>query len=358
METRKEKKKHRWIKAAGITVLAVVLLAAAGRLILFPPYKEPAVTGSCKVAIEEFTWVDKSRVETYTDTGENRALTVKIWYLREEGSYPLVLFSHGAFGVIDSNYSTCMELASNGYVAVSIGHPYHAMFVKDVEGKVTFADPEFIKSIYAVGGTDTPEAKEGNYLKSREWMAVRTGDENFVLDTILAKAKEGRESPFDRIDTDRIGLFGHSMGGASSVQLGREREDIDAVIDLEGTMLGEYVGFKNGAEVYNEEPYPVPLLDINSQAAYEQARAQEKGGLPYVNFYVGEHAADFKEVVFHDAGHLNFTDLPLISPVLAGLLGTGDVDAGTCIGNVNHVVLAWFDHYLKGVPELDIEAEY
>lgn len=44
------------------------------------------------------------------------------------------------------------------------------------------------------------------------------------------------------VDEDKIGLMGHSMGGASSVQLGRERDDIDAVIDLEGTMAGEYVG--------------------------------------------------------------------------------------------------------------------
>ena len=132
-----------------LITLAVLLFLIAGgilfvKVILFPPYQPPEVTGDHEVATQEFTWVDESRVETFTDTGENRALTVKFWYPKEEGSYPLVVFSHGAFGVIDSNYSTCAELASNGYVVASIGHPYHAMFVEDVNGKVTYADKDFV----------------------------------------------------------------------------------------------------------------------------------------------------------------------------------------------------------------------
>ncbi|MDE7286031.1 MAG: dienelactone hydrolase family protein, partial [Lachnospiraceae bacterium] len=250
----------RCIKIAAIILGIAVLI----RIILFPPYKQPAVTGNYAVAIEEYTWEDESRVETFTDTGENRALTVKFWYPEEEGRYPLVVFSHGAFGVIDSNYSTCMELASNGYVVASIAHPYHAMFVKDVNGKVTTVDMDFFKSVYEGNGTRDPEEEEKNYLKYKEWMALRTADENFVLDTILSKAEKGENGPFRVIDSEKIGLFGHSMGGASSVALGRERDDIDAVIDLEGTMLGEYVGFENGIELFNQEPYPVPVLDVNS----------------------------------------------------------------------------------------------
>ena len=66
----------------------------------------------------------------------------------------------------------------------------------------------------------------------------------------------------------------------------------------------------------------------------------------------------FREVIFNGAGHLNFTDLPLISPILARLLGVGEVNARECIENVNHVVLNWFDCYLKGKEPLDIKDEY
>lgn len=359
--TRKGKK----ILTAGLKILAVIiLLSVIIRLVLFPPYQQPEVTGSCKVLVKEFTWVDEDRTETFTDTGEKRALTVKFWYPEEEGSYPLVVFSHGAFGVIDSNYSTFAELASNGYVVASIAHPYHAMYVRDVNGKVTVANMDFVKSVYVGNGTYSPLEEQKVYENSLEWMALRTADENFVLDMILSLAKKGEEAPFSKIDGEKIGLFGHSMGGAASVQLGRERDDIDAVIDLEGTMLGEYVGFEKGMEIYNEEPYPVPLLDVNSRRVYDMAenmKTELADAVPdwqYVNFYVGENAADYRAVIFNDAGHLNFTDLPLFSPVLAKMLGVGEVDARECIENVNEVVLTFFDYYLKGKGELDLKEEY
>lgn len=321
--------------------------------ILFPDYEEPAVTGLHTVEMKIFTWEDESRIETFTDTGENRALTVKFWYPKEEGIYPLIVFSHGAFGVIDSNYSTCTELASNGYVVASIAHPYHAAFVEDANGKVTIGDMNFVKQVYADNGEYSEEGEKRIYDRSKEWMALRSADMNFVLDTVLEKVQE-EEDFFVKVDSDKIGLFGHSMGGATSVQLGRERDDIDAVIDLEGTMLGEYVDFKDGYEVYNEEPYPIPVLDVNSEAVSKQAKElnNEHPNWEYVNYYLGRNAADYREIIFRDAGHLNFTDLPNISPILAELLGVGKVDAKECIENVNEVVLIYFDYYLKGKGSL------
>lgn len=314
--------------------------------IMFPQYKEPQVTGIHQVVEKEYTWVDESRTETFSDTGENRSVTVKIWYPAEEGTYPLVIFSHGAFGILDSNYSTCKELASNGYVAVSIAHPYHALFVKDTTGKMTMIDNGFLQEITSGNGTDTPEHNEEVYLRSQKWMAVRTGDMNFVLDTLLEKQKSGEEGPFCKINPDKIGLFGHSLGGATAVSLGRQRTDIDAVIDLEGTMLGEYTGCEDGIYIYNPEPYPIPVLDVNSRAVYDEA-SSDTLSQEYVNYYMGKNAVDFHEVIFEDAAHLNFTDLPLVSPILAGMLGTGKVNARECIENMNEMVLHYFDYYLK-----------
>ncbi len=293
-------------------------------------------------------------------------MTIKIWYPKEKGSYPLVVFSHGAFGVLESNTSTCTELASNGYVAVSIAHPYHAAYVKDTNGKVTIGDMGFVNQVYGDNGEDTPGGEERVYENSREWMKLRTDDENFVLDTILAKVQAGEGEPFSLIDTDKIGLFGHSMGGTSSVALGRERSDIDAVIDMEGTMFSEYVDFVDGAYVYNEEPYPVPLLDINSREIYDQAvTLPEVAGVDYVNFYTGEHTQEFHEVVINGISHMNYTDLALVSPLLARALcqgtsssGISTVDARTAIETINSIILNYFDYYLKDADELNLQSEY
>ena len=353
-------KKRIFIVLGGILVVLVTAFFLL-KAWMFPPYEVPMGTGEYAVRTQTFTWEDEGRTETYTDTGENRVLTVKIWYPEAEGKYPLVIFLHGAFGVIDSNASTCTELASHGYVVVSIGHPYHAMFVEDVNGKKTFVNMDFFKRVYADNGADTAEAEKAVYEFSLEWMAVRTGDMNFVLDTILEKVQAEEEAPFTLIDAEKIGLFGHSMGGATVVQMGRERNDIDAVIDLEGTMAGEYVGFENGYELYNETPYPIPLLDVNSGSVRAQIAELETKhtGWEYVNDYVGRNALDYREVIFKDAGHLNFTDLPQFSPVLAGFLGVGEVDAAECITNVNEMVLIFFDYYLKGEGTLlDIKPKY
>jgi len=362
------KKWNKRTKRIAIVVGIVAIVALAAVLLkskLFPAYEGLPVSGDLAIETVTFTWEDESRIETYSDSGENRALTVGFWYPEEEGKYPLVVFSHGAFGVIESNISTYKELASHGYVVASIGHPYHAMYVEDVNGKMTFVDMEFFKQVNADnGGEYSEEAERRQYELSNEWMELRSADMNFVLDTILEKTTVdgiGTEKVFSLIDTDKIGLMGHSMGGATAVQLGREREDITAVINLEGTMLGEYVGFENGYEIYNKEPYPMPVLDVNSQAVREDIEAleAEHPDWEYVNDYLGRNAVDYREVIFNGAGHLNYTDLPLIAPPLAAMLGVGDVDAAECLKNVNEVVLNYFNFYLKEEGTLDnIKPEY
>lgn len=352
--------KIKWIKKVAIILVIIVLVIWILGRWLFPPYETPMGSGGYSVQTETFTWIDENRVETFTDTGENRALTVGIWYPEEEGRYPLIVFSHGAFGVLESNVSTYVELASNGYVVASIAHPYHAAYVEDVNGKVTIGDMEFMQQIYADNGNNSAEAEKRIYEFSLEWMELRSADMNFVLDKILEKTSNGEEI-FAKINTEKIGLMGHSMGGATAVQVGRARNDINAVIDLEGTMQGEYVGFDGRYEIYNEDPYPIPVLDVNSKAVREQIEQleMEHPDWQYVNDYLGENALDYREVIFNGAGHLNFTDLPMFSPALAKLLGVGEVNPEECMANVNEMVRIYFDYYLKGLGSLEnIKSEY
>jgi hypothetical protein len=55
---------------------------------------------------------------------------------------------------------------------------------------------------------------------------------------------------------------------------------------------------------------------------------------------------------------MNFTDLPLISPFLADMLGTGSVDAGECIDTMNGIILRFYDCYLKNEGEFSVEESY
>lgn len=86
--------------------------------LIFPQCNQLPVSGNYKIETNTYTWEDKSRTETFETDGSKREVTVQFWYPKTDSNevFPLVVFSHGAFGFRMSNFSTYAELASNGYV--------------------------------------------------------------------------------------------------------------------------------------------------------------------------------------------------------------------------------------------------
>lgn len=325
-------------------------------IFLFPAYQVDSPSGPLKIDTISFTWEDKNRLESFANDGSNRKVTVQFWYpsTRNQETYPLVIFSHGAFGYRMSNHSTYEELVSNGYVVCSIDHTYHAFFTKQTDGKVITVNKDFMKDVYKINGEGITE--DEIFSITREWMKLRSDDMNFVIDTIIDNTKRmDQEQVFSKIDIAKIGVMGHSLGGATAVSIGRERKDIKAVIDLDGTMLSEELSCKDNVYTINEEPYQVPLLCIDTTKHYKEGLSY---GDLYVNNVVLKNAKDAREVHFDEAGHLNFTDLPLYSPFLASLLETGSIDPLSCIHTMNEVILNYYDHYLKQTKELNIKESY
>ncbi|WP_337659142.1 hypothetical protein [Eisenbergiella tayi] len=350
-------RKRRKKAGSGRAVLRLLVLAfCLLPVVLFPPMKPVPVSGSYACETTSYVWTDESRVESFRDDGAFRQVAVQFWYpaTEKEERFPLVVFSHGAFGYRMSNYSTYMELASNGYVVCSVEHPYHAIFSELEDGQIIMADKDFINDVFRVNEEGMPE--EEVFALNRPWINLRTEDMNFVLDRIEEECgRETADLPFRLADTQRTGLMGHSLGGAAAVTVGRERPGVKAVVDLDGTMLGEELDYADGKYLMNTEPYPVPLLCIDTTGHYEEGLMY---GDQYVNHVILAEAEEAKGIHFDDAEHMNFTDLPLFSPPLAGLLGTGKRDARECIMTMNRVVLEYFDYYLKEKGELPLQEVY
>ena len=324
---------------------------------VFPQFREAAPTGTYAVATQSVTYVDAARVDPYSENGENRKLTVQFYYpsnAENAAAFPLVVFSHGAFGYRGSNLSTYKDLASNGYVVASIDHSYHSFFAQHTDGSRALVNMDFLND--AVNITNGEYDGQTAYDKTHAWLALRAADMNFVLDEVLSN-KSGKlpAALFSLIDSDKIGLFGHSLGGATAAQLGRMRRDVDAVAVIDGTMFSEETAFENGHAVLTDTPYPVPLLNLYNEEHYTDA---QKEGLAYSNLSASAHATQAYDVVIRGSGHLNFTDLPLFSPTLAGMLGVGTVDSRYCIETMNELVLAFFNHTLKGAGDLNLKTEY
>ncbi len=362
-------KKRGW--TAVNCVLSIILIAGALMpAFIFTNYNGLSTTGEYEVKQAAAILVDKNRTDAFESDGSFREVPAYFYYPENaDGSFPLVIFSHGAFGYYQSNYSTYAELASNGYVVVALDHPHHAFFTTDTDGKTVTVDTGFLEDVMKVT-EDSPDADV--FELSQGWLKLRTGDMNFVLDTIKTACETAQLDDswhtddagtilnvLAHTDTGKIGLMGHSLGGATSVALGRERDDIGAVIDLDGTMLGETVEVKDGKNVYDPEPYPVPVLDFTKETDYNgREQYKNENGYPYVNEYVTGNARDSKTVIFKGVQHMDFTDLPLISPFLANMLGSGDVDHEQTLKTVNGIVLNWFDYYLKNEGTLEKRAEY
>jgi len=338
-------------------LLALTVIVTLVPALLFPQHRLPQVTGPYAVATATYTYVDKSRIEEFTDQGDNRFVNVEFWYPEQtDGTYPLLVFSHGAFGIKSSNTSTFTELASHGYVVVSIDHPYHSFYTVSEDGKVVTIDPEYMqefnnanKGVYSLG----------EYFElNQKWMKLRTDDMDFVMDTILEQAAQKKDSVYERIDTQKIGVFGHSMGGAASVALSRERDDIDAVVNIDAPFFSELVYDNVTNEITaKSEAFTIPLLNVYSDDVWIQLDSRP----PYIaNSISNENFKGAFNFHFKGAKHLSLTDLPLYSPILAYLLQSGkaDIDKYYAIETQNELILRFFDYALKNQGQFAPKATY
>ncbi len=353
-------------------IFSVILIAVAlVPSFIFANYNGLKTTGKYSINECSAILVDQSRKETYENDGSFREIPAHFYYPESnDGSFPLVIFSHGAFGYYQSNYSTYAELASNGYVVVSLDHPHHAFFTKDTDGKLITVDQDFINDAMRISN-DSSVSCEEIYKVTKSWMQLRVDDGCFVIDTIK-QAKDSNKlsntwhtddterilSILDNTDTEKIGYIGHSLGGATGIALGRQRDDIDTVIDLDGTALGEITGVSDGKFVCDNTSYPVPALVFSQKLNYNENANEQERSILDINTNLVNNAKDAKYVEFSGAGHMDFTDLPLFSPFLGAMLGHGDIDSEECMTKVNSIVLNWFDYYLKNEGSLDIQARY
>jgi len=354
----KENKKNKTSKIVWKSiVMIVVIVFALAPAIVFPQYKSPKVTGEYKVATATYTYTDKNRMEEFTDKEQHRFVNVGFWYPKNgNGTYPLLVFSHGAYGIKDSNSSTYTELASHGYVVVSIDHPYHSFYTRSEDGIVTMINSDFRKEFE--NKNKGVYSNEEQYNLIQKWMKLRTDDMNFVIDTILTKVKSDNDPIFQYINTEKIGVFGHSMGGAASVWLGRTRDDVSAVVNIDAPFFSELVYNKADDNfVASSKDYTTPLLNIYSDDVWRQLDSTPVYVANKLNNkqFEGAYTSHFK-----GAKHLSLTDLQLFSPILANTLqgGKANIDSYYCIEMENELILEFFDYELKGIGHFNPKKTY
>jgi dienelactone hydrolase len=123
-----------------------------------------------------------------------------------EGRHPVVVFTHGYTGMFTDSTFVCEDLASRGYVVVSVAHTYETTAVE-------FPDGRLVKSVfgsYLSGNTLRVDDESLEFART-----VRLADLSFVLDE-LHRLNSSR-SPFAGKLDSRVGIMGHSLGGEASI---------------------------------------------------------------------------------------------------------------------------------------------
>ena len=318
-----DKKKKRMVTA--VLIVAVVIISL--KFILFPPVKGIPVTGIYNYTSKDY-WVTENKVDPYSGKGENRQLQVRKWYPTDcSEKKPVVVASHGSCGTIDNNATLYRELASHGYTVLAVAHPGQAASVKYENGRKSGPSGVFLKEVSALRPDEVPEKA---YEVFHRWMDIRTGDLNAVMDDYI-----------DKNGTARFIAEGHSLGGSAAYAMARIRKDVIGVIALESPFMYDVKGVENGAFVFDDSDYEVPVLSVYSDAAYPYLK--EWGQYGNNAKFLDSNNPLYTNIHYENIGHMGLCDLSLASPVFAAIMDRGfqKVKAADQLKKLNEDCLAW-----------------
>ena len=234
--------------------------------------------------------------------------------------FPVLVFSHGMVGMRLQNASMLQELASWGYVVLAIDHTDAAAVTTFPDGETRLYDP----TRFGLPADGAPSAGMVETNMFPVWVA----DQRFAFDTL--EAWEDNDPLFaGKLDMARLGAFGHSFGGATSLEVCRIDARCQAAADLDGGLYGGMV----------EQPAIRPMLLFSSGSSGGDDVAREKW----------RSAAERAQgpalwLELPGSSHLSFTDSELLSP----LLPPSGFDPRAGLALIDHDLRLFFDTYLRG----------
>ncbi|HEY3557034.1 MAG TPA: hypothetical protein VGL05_06215 [Kribbella sp.] len=261
------------------------------------------------------------------------------------GRRPVVLFSPG-FGVPRGLASISVaELASRGYVVVTVDHTYEV------------AGVEFPGHRLEV--QTLPPAPYAMLARN-----ARYADLRFVLDS-LERLARGENPDAERrrlpkglgslLDLDRIGSYGHSAGGLSSIDLLVADPRIRAAIDLDGELGYGYDDPADCPTVAKGTDRPFLLMGSGAIGpGPHDHRTDPSWGLFW------EHSSGWKrDLNLPNGRHYSFVDYQALIPwfqqfftvppeLVANTVGTAD--ARNVLRALRTYIPAFFDQHLRHRP--------
>ncbi|MGW2544203.1 alpha/beta hydrolase family protein [Kitasatospora sp. NPDC001574] len=262
------------------------------------------------------------------------------------GPRPVVLYSAGLGDPRTWGTGLVEDLASRGYVVVTVDHTYEA-------SEVAFPGGDLATSVLpAMVGQ--PGLDIGALL--RKALQTRVDDTRFVLDELGALRTDGRlpAALAGSLDLGRVGMVGHSAGGFTAAQSMHDDPRIKAGVNMDGQL--HYPG-PDGTGVHlssvAEDGLDRPFLLMGTGSPDSGDYRNQPG---WASFW--QHTRGWKaDVTLTGSRHGSYTDAQSLLPQLAR---QGAVSAEALRGDVGEVrpdravlatrsyVASFLDRWLRG----------
>ena len=263
----------------------------------------------------------------------------------QQHSYPVVFMRAGLAALTTDYTSLAEDLASHGYVVIGFDAPYRSWIIVLPDGTVIARAPQ--------NNADALAGAEQEQLATKLVQAW-TADTVFALNQLEGLNASDPSGRFrGRLDLDRVGVFGHSLGGATSLQFCHDDSRCKAGIDMDGAPLGRVVA----------EGVRQPFLFLLSAQIESSDWQSSKVKADIQSIYDRLPPDGRWEIEIRGANHYLFSDdsALLKSHAITALLrtfGVLGIDGSRQLAVTAYCVHSFFDTYLKGtaISRLDISS--
>ncbi len=348
---------------------------------IIPVFSLPSPQGKDFVGTETFHWVDSSRLEWFTkeESNDYREIMAQIWYpgshhqnkkvepymdfikLRsktiaaagnlpsffpshlnfvktnsyfeipcknKKGGLPTVIFSHGITGSRHLHQVLFEHLSSQGYVVVALDHSYDCNLTIFPDGRIADYRSEI---------TGNPDSVR---IRNKQ-INTRTKDIVFVLNQITKIHHGNLKSKLNgKLNLEKIAVGGHSYGGATAIQSAKTDKRIKTCFVLDG-----WINPVPKATI--ERGMQKPLLCIG-RPSWEGSDYPDNYNI--LNQFFSNSSAPSYNIIIKNTLHLDYTDIPLYSPIIKFVMDVGDLPFSTSHKLINNLIFAFLESHLLDKP--------
>lgn len=243
----------------------------------------------------------------------------------QQNEYPVILFSPALGNSREFYHIMCTNLASQGYNVITVEEPGQVGVLTYADGHVQYADLDAIES-------------DDEAITAA--VDVRVADLNFVL-TTLSSPSFRASHPNIQLNTSKVAIFGHSLGGAASLAGIVNNTRYLGGADLDGAIYG-------GPLTHTTTK---PFM-IFASSGHNQSLAITNWATAWKNL-LGWRV----QLELNDSVHYSFTDLPFLletlgldnattKQILAPIVGT--IDGKQALKSVVDIMHSFFKFVFSG----------